>query len=113
MTTSPAPQHPAAPAAETFEPLLSRPGVLVERITSHGNVTPEDQPYRQEHDEWVTVISGAARLRMNGHEHTLSPGDHLLIPAGVEHWVTYTSINEPTVWLAVHIRPNVPDNQQP
>ncbi|OZI67241.1 cupin domain-containing protein [Bordetella genomosp. 11] len=88
---------------ETFEPLLSRRGILIERITSHGNVTPADRPYRQERDEWVTVVSGAARLLMEGQEHTLRPGDHLFIPAGVEHWVTYTSPTEATVWLAVHM----------
>jgi cupin 2 domain-containing protein len=88
---------------ETFEALFSRPGILVERIISHGNVSPADQPYRQATDEWVMVVSGAARLLMAGQEHTLGPGDHLLIPAGVEHWVTYTSASEPTVWLAVHV----------
>lgn len=108
MTSSRAPDgalspQEQTPQAETFESLLSRPGILVERITSHGNVTPADQPYRQAYDEWVIVVSGAARLRMAGEEHTLGRGDHLLIPAGVEHWVTYTSPSEPTVWLAVHL----------
>jgi cupin 2 domain-containing protein len=104
MTSSRAPDEarPLLPE-ETFEPLLSRPGILVERITSHGNVTPVDQPYCQAFDEWVMVVSGAARLLMAGQEHTLGPGGHLLIPAGVEHWVTYTSPSEPTVWLAVHV----------
>ncbi|MGI4814627.1 MAG: cupin domain-containing protein [Janthinobacterium lividum] len=88
---------------ENFEPLLSRPGIRVERITSYGNVTPADRPYCQAHEEWVMVVSGSARLRMAGEEHTLNPGDHLLIPGGVEHWVTYTSLNEPTVWLALHM----------
>jgi cupin 2 domain-containing protein len=103
MTSSRAPDGAPVPPDETFERLVSRPGILVERITSHGNVTPADQPYRQASDEWVMVVSGAARLRMAGQEHTLNPGDHLLIPAGLEHWVTYTSQAEPTVWLAVHL----------
>jgi cupin 2 domain-containing protein len=103
MTSSRAPDGAPFPPDETFEPLLSRPGVLVERITSYGNVTPADQPYCQASDEWVMVVSGAARLLMAGQEHTLGAGDHLLIPAGVEHWVTYTSLSEPTVWLAVHV----------
>jgi cupin 2 domain-containing protein len=88
---------------ETFEALLSRPGILIERITSYGNVTPADRPYCQATDEWVMVVSGAARLLMGGQERTLRAGDHLLIPAGVEHWVTHTSTSEPTVWLAVHV----------
>lgn len=88
---------------ETFEPLLSHRGTLIERITSHGNVTPVDQPYCQDHDEWVMVVSGAARVRMADHEHTLNPGDHLFIPAGAKHWVTYTAPGKATVWLAVHM----------
>jgi cupin 2 domain-containing protein len=103
MTSSHKPDELPAPLEETFEPLLSRHDVLIERITSHGNVTPTDKPYCQTRDEWVMVVSGAARLRMAGREHVLNPGDHLFIPAGVEHWVTYTSPSEPTVWLAVHI----------
>lgn len=94
---------------ETFEPLLSLRGILIERITSHGNVTPADQPYCQAHDEWVMVVSGAARVRMAGREHTLDPGDHLFIPAGAEHWVTYTSASEPTIWLAVHVPAGNPE----
>jgi cupin 2 domain-containing protein len=103
MTFPPKPDEASSLPDETFEPLLSRPGVLVERITSHGNITPADQPYCQERDEWVMVVSGTARLVMAGQEHTLNPGEHLLIPAGVQHWVTYTSTTEPTVWLAVHV----------
>jgi cupin 2 domain-containing protein len=90
--------------AEIFEPLLRRPGILIERIVSHGEVTPPEAPCLQPHDEWVTVISGAARLWLEGgEEQPLGPGDHLLIPAGVRHWVTFTSEREPTVWLAVHL----------
>lgn len=103
MTSAGTPDEGSFPAEETFEALLARPGILVERITSHGNVTPADRPYCQTDDEWVMVISGAARLFMAGQEYSLNPGDHLLIPAGVEHWVTYTSPSEPTVWLAVHV----------
>jgi len=90
--------------AESFEALLSRPDLVIERIVSHGNVTPADQPYCQLHDEWVMVVSGSARLLLAGEEHTLNAGDHLLIPGGTQHWVTYTSPDQETVWLAVHIK---------
>jgi cupin 2 domain-containing protein len=101
-TLSRQPDQARLPPEETFEPLLSRQGVLIERIISHGNVTPAAKPYCQPHDEWVMVVSGVARLLMDGKEHSLNPGDHLFIPAGMEHWVTYTSQSEATVWLAVH-----------
>lgn len=89
---------------ESFEPLFRRDGLLIERIVSHGQVTPQDEPYLQSHDEWVTLLSGSARVQIEGQpEHRLQPGDHLLIPGGVRHWVTFTAIDAPTVWLAVHM----------
>ncbi len=86
---------------EVFEAVLRRPGVQIERIVSRGHTTPAAAPYVQDWDEWVLVLTGAARLRLGGSgEQSLAAGDYLLIPAGVSHWVTYTE--DPTVWLAVH-----------
>ena len=84
---------PDASAAETFTPLLDRPGARIERIVSAGQTTPEDAPYDQPHDEWVLLLAG---------ETALVPGDALLIPANVKHRVTWTQAEPPTVWLAVH-----------
>jgi cupin 2 domain-containing protein len=96
---------PAGTAGESFTELLSREGVQIERIVSTGQVTPMDQPYRQEHDEWVLLLAGAAGLRIEGEaERTLRPGDHVLIAAHRPHWVTWTAKDEPTIWLAVHLR---------
>ena len=95
---------PAPGADEVFTTLLERPGVRIERIVSHGHVTPEDQPYAQAGDEWVMLVEGAARLWLDGEgEVSLSPFDHLFIPAGTRHRVTWTTPNAPTIWLAVHI----------
>lgn len=87
---------------EVFEDIVSRPGVRVERIISRGHITPPDQPYVQGWDEWVLVLAGSARLRLEGQgEIALEAGDHLLIPAETPHWVTHTA--DPTIWLALHI----------
>ena len=89
---------------ESFEALLSRPDVLIERIVSNGHATPPDRPYLQPHDEWVMIVAGAARLLVEGQpERSLAPGDHMLVPGGVKHWVTWTAEDQPTVWLAVHL----------
>ena len=89
---------------EAFEALLERPGLRIERIVSQGHATPVDRPYQQVEDEWVLLVRGAARLWLDGlGEIALAPGDHLLIPAGLRHRVTWTAPDEPTVWLAVHI----------
>ena len=95
---------PPAAAAESITRILERPGLRIERIVSYGHVTPADAPYRQPEDEWVMLVKGAARLWLDGTgEVALGPGDHLLIPAGLQHRVTWTSPDEPTVWLAVHV----------
>ena len=89
---------------ESFEALLRRPDLLIERIVSHGHTTPRDQPYVQPHDEWVMIVSGAARVLVEGEEERrLAPGDHMMVPGGMKHWVTWTAEDQPTVWLAVHL----------
>ncbi len=95
---------PAPAAQENFATVLQRPGVRIERIVSHGQVTPVDAPYEQPHDEWVLLLAGAARLWLEGEgERELRPGDAVMIPAGMRHRVTYTQADPPTVWLAVHL----------
>lgn len=90
---------------ERFDDLLARPGAVIERIVSTGQVTPVDTPHDQPWDEWVLLIAGAARLWLDGTgEVDLLPGDHLLIPAHCRHRVLSTQADPPTVWLAVHFR---------
>lgn len=87
---------------ELFEDLLRRPGIRIERIVSHGQTTPVDQPYVQDWDEWVLILAGSAELTLKGRgQRSLATGEHLFIPAGVPHLVTYTA--NPTIWLAIHI----------
>jgi len=94
---------PAKSAEEVFTELLSHSGLRIERIVSTGQVTPPDAPYCQPHDEWVLLLAGSARLWIDGAgECALRPGDHLLVPAGRPHRVTFTAPDEPTIWLAVH-----------
>ena len=89
-------------APERFESLLTGAGgLLVERIVSHGHVTPEGQWYDQARDEWVVVLEGEAMLCYeDGSEVVLGRGDHLFLPKRVRHRVTRTS--SPCIWLAVH-----------
>jgi cupin 2 domain-containing protein len=97
---------PEPQADETFETLLERPGVRVERIVSYGHVTPVNSPQVQAHDEWVLVATGSARLTMeDAGERLLEVGDYVCIPAGTGHRVTWTDPAVPTVWLALHFEP--------
>ena len=94
---------PPAQEREAFDIVLRRPGLRIERIVSWGQVTPAGTWYDQPQDEWVMVLGGHACLHVEGHpELALVPGDSVFLPAGCRHRVTYTSTDEPTVWLAVH-----------
>ena len=95
---------PSARRAEAFSALLDRPEVRIERIVSHGQATPEDEPMVQAQDEWVVLLQGEAGIRIEDSVAvTLRPGDYLTIAGGQRHWVTFTAKDEPTVWLAVHV----------
>lgn len=92
------------PNSEVFERLFQKGTCLIERIVSTGQITPPDQWYDQDRDEWVVLLQGEARLAYeDGREVALSVGDYLLILAHEKHRVTYTSTQPPCVWLAVHV----------
>ena len=90
-------------AEEVLEQLAGNGACRLERIVSTGQVTPPGEWYDQERDEWVVMLSGAARLQYeDGVALTLAPGDYVHIPAHRRHRVAWTSPNEETVWLAMH-----------
>jgi cupin 2 domain-containing protein len=96
---------PSRPLAdELADILVERAPLRIERIVSTGQVTPDGAWYDQATEEWVLVIAGAARLRIEGEDQDreLAEGDWLLLPAHCWHRVTWTRAEPPTVWLAVH-----------
>ena len=96
---------PARPLPdEVVDLLVERQDLRIERIVSTGQTTPEGHWYDQETDEWVLIVTGAARLRIEGEQsdRELGEGAWILIPAHCRHRVTWTRAEPPTVWLAVH-----------
>jgi cupin 2 domain-containing protein len=91
-------------SAETVEPLTESDGLRIERTVSTGQATPKGEWLDQGRSEWVALLSGGARLLIEGEaeERCLEAGDWLLLPAHCRHRVTWTSDREPTVWLAAH-----------
>lgn len=90
--------------AEEFTELLNNPHVRLERIISTGQTTPPGEWYDQDWDEWVILLSGAAKLEFEGDViQELQPGDYVLLPAHCHHRVAWTAPNQTTVWLAVHL----------
>lgn len=98
--------HDAAPppTGERFDVLLAHRNLVVERIVSSAHITP--QTWVQPQDEWVMLLQGRASMTVDGRTVELRHGDSLFLPAGMPHRVTAT--DEGTVWLAVHLHPQVP-----
>ena len=96
-----------ASTGESFENLLVRDGIRLERIISRGQASPAGFWFDQDQDEWVAVLSGAADLQFEDEDapRRLSAGDFLLIRAHRRHRVVWTSPDTDTVWLALHIDP--------
>ncbi|TWU15565.1 cupin domain-containing protein [Allorhodopirellula heiligendammensis] len=98
---------PAQLPSELVTVLAQHQHARIERIVSTGHSSPDGFWYDQDESEWVVVLSGEAIVRFDGDEDpiTLTPGDHLSIPAHRKHRVEWTTPAEPTVWLAVFIKP--------
>ncbi len=96
---------PPAKADEVMTEILSGDGVRLERIVSHGQASPDGFWYDQDDAEWVMLVSGAARLRIEGEagDRALGPGDCVYLPAHCRHRVTWTDPDRPTVWLALFV----------
>ena len=101
---------PTAPRTEEQVTCLTPPGpVRVERIVSTGQSSPPDFWYDQDEDEWVVLLSGAARLAYpDGCHQDLTVGDWVFLPAHCRHRVDWTDPGQPTVWLAVFHPPAAP-----
>jgi cupin 2 domain-containing protein len=92
-------------ADELVDVLCEQPGLRIERIVSTGQVTPDGHWYDQDHDEWVLVVKGSARLRIEGEsdDRALEEGGYIFLPAHCRHRIAWTRSQPPTVWLAIHI----------
>ena len=90
--------------AETFDDLLSRKDLKIERIVSTGQASPPDFWYCQPQSEWVLILQGAAGLQLEdeAQERVLQVGDFVNIPAQCRHRVNWTQAEPPTIGLAVH-----------
>jgi cupin 2 domain-containing protein len=86
---------------ELIQVIAGNHHVRIERIVSHGHVSPDGFWYDQDENEWVIVLKGAARLRFDDRSVDLKPGDFVNIPAHKKHRVEWTTSDEPTIWLAV------------
>jgi len=90
---------------EQLDALIDEHGLTLARIVSTGQSTPPGDWYDQPRDEWVLVLKGRAGLKFEDEDtiREMGPGDHVMIPARARHRVEWTSADEPTVWLVLHV----------
>ena len=90
--------------AELFTEILHNGKLTLKRIISAGHCTPAGEWYDQSDNEWVMLLKGSAVLLIEGQAEpvVMSPGDHIVLPAHVRHRVEKTSVDEKTIWLALH-----------
>lgn len=86
---------------ELSQTLLTAATCRIERIVSHGHSSPPDFWYDQKQNEWVLLVKGAAKLKVENELIELKPGDFVNIAAHCRHRVEWTTPDEPTVWLAI------------
>ena len=90
------------PLEELFTKLIDNDRILIERVVSTGQVTPEGEWYDQERDEWLIVLQGEGELGYeDGSQIKLTTGDYLFIPAHQKHRVEHTSVEPPCIWLTI------------
>lgn len=91
--------------AEVFENILSHDDIVIEKIISSGQKTPDKKWLQQDKDEWVILLQGSSVLSFeNGRSVILKSGDYILIPSNLKHRVERTSSEPVCIWLAVHMK---------
>lgn len=86
---------------EKFFEIFKNDVIKIEKIVSNGQSSPEDFWYEQEENEFVLLLKGNAILEFEDQTMILNEGDAVNIPALKKHRVKQTSLEEPTIWLAV------------
>jgi len=94
---------PATLSDELIETISSHGNVRVERIISHGHASEEGFWYDQDEDEFVLLLQGEAKLEFEDGATHLKPGDYLTIKAHRKHRVKWTTPEQPSIWLAIHL----------
>lgn len=90
---------------EVFSEILTGRNIVIRRIVSQGQSSPESGWYDQEENEWVIVLKGEGKILFeSGDVHHLIKGGYLNIPAHTKHKVLWTSPAMKTIWLAVYYK---------
>lgn len=90
---------------EIFHRLYDTENLIIERITSNGQTTANDEWLEENFNEWVLLLQGESKIKFNtGEEYNIRKGDYLFIPANIKHRVEFTSQKPECIWLAIHFK---------
>ncbi len=92
---------PSTSKKEIFNTLFQNRDIKIERIVSYGQTSAVDFWYDQEENEFVLLFEGKAEIEFEDKIVTLKSGDYLLIPKHKKHRVSYTALEQTTIWLAI------------
>ncbi len=85
--------------SELFETLLKHKNIEIKKIISNTLKTPQE--FCQKEDEFVVLLKGCAKIKIDGEIKKLKVGDCLFIPANTPH--TLIKTKKMAIWMAVHI----------
>lgn len=83
--------------SEIVSTLFHNGSIKIESIQSW--IKKPGEYYNQDHDEWVILLNGEARLEIENDPFNLRSGDYCFIPKHTLHRVLSTSKN--ALWLGV------------
>lgn len=86
---------------ENFFEIFKNEKIKVEKIVSNGQTSPNNFWYEQEKSEFILLVEGYAKLEFEDRVVELRKGDCLNIKAFEKHRVSFTSLDESTIWFAV------------
>jgi cupin 2 domain-containing protein len=96
---------PANSDEELFESIYNDRNLLIERIISTGQVTPDGIWLEEDYDEWVILLQGNSKIKFDdGKTVEVEKGDYFMIPSNTKHKVILTSKIPCCIWLAIHIK---------
>lgn len=93
--------YPQSINDELFEDILNFKNISIKRIISPSEFKSEE--FIQDEDEWVLVLQGSAKLKVEDKVIELKRGDSFFIKSKTPHQVITTSKEPLCIWLAVHI----------
>lgn len=83
---------------EFFQTLLKKENIEIKKIISNTLKTP--QTFKSNKNEFVILLKGCAKLKINNQIKKLKSGDYLFIPANTKHILLKTK--KTAIWLAIY-----------